>query len=47
MTLFYALIIVALYCLMESRNCSKRAAIWEALSDISHRIDVLEKKERM
>lgn len=37
MTLFDILMVAAVLCAMEARNCSKRAKIWDALADIEDR----------
>lgn len=37
MTLFDALAILTLVCAMESRNCSKRADIWDAICELDGR----------
>lgn len=37
MTIFDILMILALLCFMEARNCGKRAEIWYALADLEAR----------
>ena len=37
MTLIDVLAIIALACAMESRNCAKRAKIWDAICEIDDR----------
>lgn len=44
MILGYILILTSVLCLMESRAADKRAKIWQALSEVSARIDELEQQ---
>ena len=37
MTIPEALIIAAALCLIEARNCSKRAKIWDAIAELESR----------
>ena len=37
MTLFDGLIIAAVLCIMEARNCSKRAQLWDAIAEVEAR----------
>ena len=37
MTIIEALIIAAVLCILEARNCSKRAKLWDALAELENR----------
>jgi hypothetical protein len=41
MDLFSALVLAAVLCLIESRNCRKRSRMWDAIADIEERIEEL------
>lgn len=40
----YALIVAAVLCIQESRNCSKRQAMWIEMGRLHERIEALEKR---
>ena len=44
--LFYALVLASVLCLIESRNCSKRAKMWDAIADLEERIEELRETTR-
>lgn len=37
MTIIDTIIIAAVFCLMEARNCSKRAKLWDAIAELEDR----------
>jgi hypothetical protein len=37
MSIFEAFIIAAVLCIMEARNCSKRAKLWDAIAELEAR----------
>jgi len=43
----YALIIAAVLCLMESRSCTKRARMWDAIAELEQQIEELKKRKRL